>query len=115
MKKVRVEKRYAIAVRDGVHLFLFMCVKWTERLNAGEFFAFLPRPHDTSINAAHASYHADGGYHVKKAGKGSGLALQHLGVVSDLPTFSYRRMKLSRASPTRTLRPPEHNISSFAR
>ncbi len=41
-----------------------MWVKWAQRSNAGEFFAFLPRPHDTSINA-HASYHADGGYHIK--------------------------------------------------
>jgi len=59
-----IEKRYAIAVRDEADLFLFMWVKWEESSNAGEFFAFLPRPHDTSINA-HASYHADGGYHIK--------------------------------------------------
>jgi hypothetical protein len=64
VKKVSVEKRYAIAVRDEACLFLFMWVRWVERQKCGEFFAFLPRPHDTSINA-HASYHADGGYHIK--------------------------------------------------
>ena len=62
--KVSVEKRYVIAVRDGTCLFLLLWVKWVDRSEAGEFFAFLPRPHDTSINA-HASYHADGGYHIK--------------------------------------------------
>jgi hypothetical protein len=40
-------KQYAIAVRDGASLFLFMSVKW----KSGEFFALLPRPHNTSINA----------------------------------------------------------------
>jgi hypothetical protein len=64
VKKVSVEKRFAIAVRDGGRLLLFMWVKWVEGSTSGEFFAFLPRPHDTSINA-HASYHADGGYHIK--------------------------------------------------
>jgi hypothetical protein len=64
VKKVSVEKRFAIAVRDGGRLLLFMWVKWVEGSTSGEFFAFLPRPHDTSINA-HASYHADGGYYIK--------------------------------------------------
>ena len=59
-----LEKRYAIAVRDEAHLFLFLWVKWAKCSNGGEFLAFLPRPHDRSINA-HASYHADGGYHIK--------------------------------------------------
>ena len=59
--KVRVEKKYAVAVRDGACLFLFL---WVKRSEAGDFYAFLPRPHDTSINA-HASYHANGMYHIK--------------------------------------------------
>ena len=59
--KVRVEKKYAVAVRDGAYLFLFL---WVKRSEAGDFYAFLPRPHDTSINA-HASYHANGMYHIK--------------------------------------------------
>ena len=58
-----VEKKYAVAVRDGAHLLLFIWVKRSD----GEFFAFLPRPHDKSINA-HASYHADGSYHFKSHG-----------------------------------------------
>jgi hypothetical protein len=64
VKKVSVEKQYAIAVRDEACLFLFMWVKWVKRPESDEFFAFLPRPHDTSINA-HASYHANGRYHIK--------------------------------------------------
>ncbi len=64
LKATSVEKRYAIAVRDEAHLFLFLWVKWKKRLNSGEFLTFLPRPHDPSINA-HASYHEDGGYHIK--------------------------------------------------
>jgi len=59
--KVNIDKRYAIAVLDGACLFLFL---WVKRSEAGEFFAILPRPHDTSINA-HASYHADGRCHIK--------------------------------------------------
>jgi hypothetical protein len=59
--KASVERKYAVAVRDGTCLLLFL---WVKRSKAGELFAFLPRPHDTSINA-HASYHADGGYHIK--------------------------------------------------
>ena len=58
--KVNVEK-YAVAIRDGACLFLFL---WVKRSEAGDFYAFLPRPHDTSINA-HASYHADGRFHIK--------------------------------------------------
>jgi hypothetical protein len=58
--KVSVEK-YAVAVRDAACLFLFL---WVKRSEAGDFYAFLPRPHDTSINA-HASYHTDGRFHVK--------------------------------------------------
>ena len=54
-------EKYAVAIRDGACLFLFL---WVKRSEAGDFYAFLPRPHDTSINA-HASYHADGGYHIK--------------------------------------------------
>jgi len=53
--------KYAIAVRDEGNLFVFM---WVKRSMIGEVFAFMPRPHDSSINA-HASYHADGRYHVK--------------------------------------------------
>ena len=56
-----VEKKYAVAVRDGALLLLFL---WVKRSVAGDFYAFLHRPHDTSINA-HASYHTDGRYHVK--------------------------------------------------
>jgi hypothetical protein len=59
--KVSVEKKYAVAVRDGACLLLFL---WVKRSDAGDLYAFLPRPHDTSINA-HASYHADGRYHIK--------------------------------------------------
>ena len=54
-------EKYAVAVRDGACLFLFL---WVKRSEAGDFYAFLPRPHDTSINA-HASYHADGRFHIK--------------------------------------------------
>jgi hypothetical protein len=58
---VSVEKKYSIAVRDGACLFVFL---WIRRSKAGEFFAFLPRPHDPSIDA-HASYHRDGRFHFK--------------------------------------------------
>ena len=51
---------YAVAIRDGADLFLFL---WVKRSKSGVY-AFLPRPHDTSINA-HASYHADGQFHIK--------------------------------------------------
>lgn len=61
--KMPIEK-YAVAVRDAGDLFLFM---WVKRSDRGEFFAMLPRPHDTSIDA-HASLHADGRYHVKSHG-----------------------------------------------
>jgi hypothetical protein len=53
--------KYAIAVRDEDNLFVFI---WVKRSMIGEVFAFMPRPQDPSINA-HASYHADGRYHVK--------------------------------------------------
>jgi hypothetical protein len=59
--KASVEKKYAVAVRDGTDLLLFL---WVKRAAVGDLYAFLPRPHDASINA-HASYHADGRYHVK--------------------------------------------------
>ena len=59
--KASVERKYAVAVRDGTSLLLFL---WVKRSKTGELFAFLPRPHDTSINA-HASYHTDGRYHFK--------------------------------------------------
>ncbi len=58
------DETYAVAVRDGERCFLFM---WVKRADKGDFYVFLPRPHDTSINA-HASYHADGRYHVKTHG-----------------------------------------------
>ena len=58
--KAGIEK-YAVAVRDDGGLLLFLWVKCSE---GGDFYGFLPRPHDTSINA-HASYHADGQFHVK--------------------------------------------------
>ena len=54
-------EKYAVAVRDGDGLFLFLWVRCSER---GEFYGFLPRPHDPCIDA-HASYHADGQFHVK--------------------------------------------------
>ena len=57
-------EKYATAVRDGVHLFLFM---WIKRSEAGDFYAFLPRPHDKTIDA-HSSYHADGQFHFKSHG-----------------------------------------------
>jgi len=60
--KARVEKKYAVAVRDGPGLLLFL---WVKRSEVGDFYAFLPRPHDTNINHAHASYHVDGRYHIK--------------------------------------------------
>jgi hypothetical protein len=62
------ETRYVIAVSGSDGLFEFMSVrrsiKWS---GACEFFAVLSRPHDRCnrpINA-HASYHADGTYHIK--------------------------------------------------
>jgi hypothetical protein len=55
------ERRYAIAVRDEGNLFVFM---WIKRSMIGDVYAFMPRPHDPSINA-HVSYHADGRYHFK--------------------------------------------------
>ena len=54
-------EKYAVAVRHDDGLFLFLWVKCSED---GDFYGFLPRPHDPSINA-HASYHADGQFHVK--------------------------------------------------
>ncbi len=57
-------ERYAVAVRDGTRLFLFMEVT---RKKAGDFYANLPRPHDPSIKV-HASYHASGKFHVKTHG-----------------------------------------------
>ena len=57
-------EKYAAAVRDRATLFLFM---WIKRSESGDFYVFLPRPDDTSIDA-HASYHADGQYHVKSHG-----------------------------------------------
>jgi hypothetical protein len=60
---VPVEK-YAAAVRDRGTLFLFL---WIKRSESGDFYVILPRPDDTSIDA-HASYHADGQYHVKSHG-----------------------------------------------
>ena len=60
MQAVQPERKYAIAVRDGSNLFLFLHVR---RSPGGEYFAVLARP-DRSINA-HASYHADGRFHVK--------------------------------------------------
>ena len=59
--QVSGEKRYAIAVRDKGHLFVFMWVRYSQK---GEFFVILPRPHDRRI-AARASYHANGRYHIK--------------------------------------------------
>jgi hypothetical protein len=59
----KIEK-YAFAVRDGANLFLFL---WVKRSAAGDFYVFLPRPHNPKINA-HASYHVDGRYHVKSHG-----------------------------------------------
>ena len=41
--EVSVEKRYTVAVRDGALLFLFL---WVKRSVAGDFYAFLHRPHD---------------------------------------------------------------------
>ncbi len=58
------EEKYAVAVRDGPSLFMFM---WVRHSESGDFYAFLPRPADTSIDA-HASYHADGQYHIKSHG-----------------------------------------------
>ena len=54
-------EKYAVAVRDGFSLFLFL---WVKRSKAGDFYLILHRPHDPKINA-HASYHADGQFHVK--------------------------------------------------
>ena len=63
--KVSGEKTYALAVRDGGCLFVFLWVKRSvKRSGASEFFAFLPRPHDPCIDA-HASYHVDGRFHWK--------------------------------------------------
>ena len=59
------ERQYAIAVRDNGNLFLFLRVR---RKSSGDAFVILPRPHDTTINA-HASYHADGRYHIKPHGR----------------------------------------------
>ncbi len=56
-----IEKKYAVAVRDGTDLLLFL---WVKHAVTGDFYAFLPHPHDTSITA-HASYHANGRYHIK--------------------------------------------------
>ncbi len=55
------ERKCAIAIRDEGNLFLFL---WVKRAMVGDVYAFLPRPHDSSINA-HVSYHADGRYHIK--------------------------------------------------
>jgi hypothetical protein len=55
------ETKYAVSVREKGNLFLFL---WVKRTKVGDVYAFLPRPHDTSINA-HASYHAGGRYHIK--------------------------------------------------
>jgi hypothetical protein len=57
-------ERYAVAVRDGKRLFLFM---WVERSKVGDVYSFLPRPHEPSINA-HSSHHASGEFHVKTHG-----------------------------------------------
>ncbi|MBI2802981.1 MAG: hypothetical protein HYX63_22395 [Gammaproteobacteria bacterium] len=59
--KVSVDEKYAVAVRDGARLLLFL---WIKRAATGDLYAFLPRPHCTSINA-HASYLVDGKYHIK--------------------------------------------------
>ena len=61
--RANIEK-YAVAVRDGHHLFLFM---WVRRSAAGDFYTFLPRPNDASVNA-HSSHHASGEFHVKTHG-----------------------------------------------
>jgi hypothetical protein len=55
---------YAVVVRDGTDLFLFMGIT---RGPAGDFYANLPRPHDPSIKA-HASHHASGKFHVRTHG-----------------------------------------------
>jgi hypothetical protein len=54
------EYRYAVAVREGVDLWL---VLWIRRSAKGEFFVFLPRG-DRAPNI-HASYHLDGTLHLK--------------------------------------------------
>ena len=58
--KTQIEK-YAVAVNDEGVLRLFL---WAKRSETGDFYVFLPRPHDRHINA-HSSYHADGQFHVK--------------------------------------------------
>jgi hypothetical protein len=55
---------YAVAVRDGADLLLFMEIT---RKEAGDFYSDLPRPHDPSIKA-HSSYHASGEFHVRTHG-----------------------------------------------
>jgi hypothetical protein len=57
------ERRYAVAVREGVDLWL---VLWVKRSQKGEFFVLVPRG-DPSWNF-HTSYHLDGTLHMKTCG-----------------------------------------------
>src|SRR5215813_11915152 len=57
------ERRYAVAVRDGVDLWLTL---WVLRSTKGEFFVLVPRgDRDWDI---HTSYHLDGTLHMKSHG-----------------------------------------------
>lgn len=57
------EYRYAVAVREGVDLWLAL---WVRRSRKGEFFVMLPRAdRDWDV---HTSYHLDGTLHIKSYG-----------------------------------------------